>query len=241
MAPPRAGCDSDATSVASGMSFSPSTADDSKQRNPYVRDCIGFRNGNCTKTDCKFPHLSKAQNAEENKRLKEASASDSIAAVATSKATAKPKAKAKALAYPCILSNGNQWKHNLGMCGDSKINSKVTFDDSVDVDEVPVDANNRMKRVRRKVSSSTRVGRLKNHSCLPLAQGCAFNRARRLANSRFGNVYRDVIFWMEDQTMLFDSQRPMIDTEREHWQTSWGLIACWNAASHVDRDTAMHQ
>ena len=99
MAPPTAGSDRDATSVASGMSSSPSTADGRRKSNPCVRHCIGFRNGTCTNTDRTFPQLSKAQLAEERNTLKGANAADAIAAVATSKAKAKPKAKAKA---PCI-------------------------------------------------------------------------------------------------------------------------------------------
>lgn len=107
MAPPRAGSDSDATSVAAGMSSSPSTADDSKKNNPYVRHSIGFRNGTCAKTDGNLPHLCKAHIAQEKKRLREANATDATAAVATSTATAKPKAKAKA---PCRSLHPIKWE-----------------------------------------------------------------------------------------------------------------------------------
>lgn len=227
MAPPRAGCDSDSASVA-GMSSSPSTADGNRKRNLYVRHCIAFRSGKCTKTDCRFPHLSKAQLAQERNKLKEANTADAIAAVATSKAKAKPKAKAKAPACPCILSCGNQLEAQIGICGNSRRHAKVTFNDRIDVDEIPVDGNNQMKIIRQRVQH-TRVGRLNNPSCLPLALCCAINRARRLANRLFGHLYRNVICWMEDQIMRFDSKLAMIDTEDEHWRTSWGLISCWKS------------
>ena len=107
MAPPRAGSASDAASVASGISLSPSTAGDNKKNNPYVRHCIGFKHGKSRGQLAIFRPLSKAQEAQDKNRLEEANAgvgaADSIAAVAIAKARHRPTASAKAFAYPCIL------------------------------------------------------------------------------------------------------------------------------------------
>lgn len=203
-----------------------------------MRYCTDYKNGKCTRTKCNFPHLTNAEIAQEKKRLREeGGAADSTAAVATAKPKAKPKANPKSPASPCALSSGMPIQAKIGLDADSGDNSKVTFCEKIDVSEISIGDECKMRQYARRLPRERRT-KMKVPSRLPFAFCCAINRARRMANELFENKYGDVIFWQKDRTMLFDSHMEMLDIEDDYWTTSWGLMSCWNAADEIEREMA---